>query len=185
MQLNNWFEKGISKEAYEETLEKHHDAYFHIYKTFQLPNDEEFFRTLKAKNIRTLILAEPWCGHCMLNIPIMLRILEQAEVETRFLLRDENLEIMDAYLTNGNRTIPIVIFIDEDGNDIGTWGPIAPVTKAFVDPHRKELPPKDAPEYETAFRTFADKVSKGFKEDETLWQGIYEDMKNTLEGLKA
>lgn len=185
MQLNEWFKKGMSKDAYEATLDKHRDAYHHIYQTFELPEDESFFTKLKGKNIRALILAEPWCGHCMLNIPIMLRILEEANVETHFCLRDENLELMDAYLTNGNRTIPIVIFIDEAGNDLGTWGPIAPVTKELVAPYREKLPSKDTPNYEAAFRTFADQVSKEFQKNSSLWQGIYVNIKETLAGLKA
>src|SRR5690625_6161251 len=53
----------------------------------------------------------------MLNIPIFLKIAEIANMPVRFLNRDENLELMDEYLTNGNRVIPIFIFIDEDGNE--------------------------------------------------------------------
>lgn len=48
----------------------------------------------------------------------MKRISEVANIDMRLLIRDENLELMDRYLTNGTaRAIPIFIFIDKDGNE--------------------------------------------------------------------
>ena len=45
-------------------------------------------------------------------------------IETRYVLRDENLELMDKYLTNNARSIPKLIALDaETFEEIGTWGP--------------------------------------------------------------
>ncbi len=45
------------------------------------------------------------------------QLLEKADMPVKFLLRDENLVLMDQYLTNGkSRTIPIMIFINEYSN---------------------------------------------------------------------
>ncbi len=33
--------------------------------------------------------------------------------------RDDNLDIMDKYITNGKRTIPMFVFFDETGKEIG------------------------------------------------------------------
>lgn len=41
----------------------------------------------------------------------------------RILLRDDNPEAMNRYLTNGGRSIPKLITIDTDGNELFTWGP--------------------------------------------------------------
>ncbi len=184
MSLQEWFEKGITSEQYVETLEKHQAGFNHIYNNFSLSNDEQFLYDLKEKNLRAVILAEPWCGHCMLNIPILLRLAEKTELPVKFLLRDENLELMDQYLTNGkSRTIPIMIFIDESGNEVAKWGPIAPTTKAFVDQYKKDLPEKDTEGYEEAFKTLIGITAKAFKEDEQLWNGVYEDMKDTLKAI--
>ncbi|MGI9056722.1 MAG: thioredoxin family protein, partial [Pyrinomonadaceae bacterium] len=47
-----------------------------------------------------------------------------SNIETRYVLRDENLELMDAYLTNNARSIPKLIALDaETLEEIGTWGP--------------------------------------------------------------
>ena len=40
------------------------------------------------------------------------------------ILRDENLEVMDQYLTDGGRSIPKLIVLDADQlTTLGTWGP--------------------------------------------------------------
>jgi hypothetical protein len=71
------------------------------------------------------ILTEGWCGDAAQNIPIIEKIAhENSNIETRYLLRDENLELMDKYLTNNARSIPKLIALDaETLAEIGTWGP--------------------------------------------------------------
>lgn len=182
MSLNDWYEKAVSPEQYRETLTHHKEAFEHIYSQFDLPADETFFEQLKAGSIRTLVLAEPWCGHCMLDIPILLKLADRVNLPVRFLHRDENLELMDRYLTNGkSRSIPIFIFLNENGEELSKWGPIAEKTKQFVEPYKSELPPKDAPDYEERFKVFAQSVSKGFQEREDIWKGVYESIKDSLE----
>lgn len=184
MDLKEWYGKGLSKEAYIGTLDKHEEGFHHISNNFTLPNDVQFFDELKEKNVRALVLAEPWCGHCMLNIPNLLQIADEAELPVKFLLRDENLELMDQYLTNGkSRTIPIMIFMDEDGNELTKWGPIAPTTKQFVDQYKKNLPEKGTEGYDEAFKEMIGITSKAFKEDSSLWTGVYQDLKHTLSNI--
>lgn len=72
-----------------------------------------------------LTITEGWCGDAAQNIPIIEKIAaENSNIETRYVLRDENLELMDAYLTNNARSIPKLIALDaETLQEIGTWGP--------------------------------------------------------------
>lgn len=83
----------------------------------------------KARNIEQkwiwLIITEGWCGDAAQNIPIIEKIAhENSNIETRYVLRDENLELMDKYLTNNARSIPKLICLDaETLEEIGTWGP--------------------------------------------------------------
>ena len=181
MGLNKWYDKGLTPEQYIETLEKHKEGFSHIYNQFTLQDEEDFIQLLKEKNLRVVVLAEPWCGHCMLNIPVLFRLAEKADMPVRILLRDENLELMDQYLTNGkSRTIPIFIFIDEEGNEVAKWGPIAERTKQFVDVHRVNLPAKDAEDYEEEFTKMIKLMAKSFQENAEFWNGSYESMKQEL-----
>ena len=83
----------------------------------------------KARNNKRemiwLIITEGWCGDAAQNIPTLEKIAAESEnIETRYILRDENLELMDAYLTNNARSIPKLIALDaETLEEIGTWGP--------------------------------------------------------------
>ena len=73
-----------------------------------------------------LILTEGWCGDAAQNIPSIEKIAAASagSVVTRYVLRDENLELMDAYLTHNARSIPKLIALDaETFEEIGTWGP--------------------------------------------------------------
>ncbi|WP_144460853.1 thioredoxin family protein [Siminovitchia fortis] len=184
MNLNNWFEKGLTPEQYMDDLEYHKDAFLHIYENFQPPADDEFFGKIKGKNLRVVALAEVWCGHCMLNVPVLLRLAEKTEMDVRLLPRDQHLDLMDQYLTNGKRVIPIFIFIDENGDQVAKWGPITESTKAFVDEHKKDLPPKDDDSYDEKFKEMVKIVAKTFKEKPDFWSNSYESMKETLNEVK-
>ena len=71
-----------------------------------------------------LIITEGWCGDAAQNIPTIEKIAAKSEnVETRYVLRDENLELMDKYLTYNARSIPKLIALDAKTlEEIGAWG---------------------------------------------------------------
>ena len=71
-----------------------------------------------------MALTEPWCGDSAQCLPC-LEILaqENANIDLRFLLRDDNLEIMDQYLTDGKRGIPLLVSFDREGRELFRWGP--------------------------------------------------------------
>jgi hypothetical protein len=46
------------------------------------------------------------------------------KISLRILLRDENPDVMNAYLTNGSRSIPKLICLDAKTlEEVGVWGP--------------------------------------------------------------
>jgi len=71
-----------------------------------------------------LIITEGWCGDAAQNIPVIEKIsAESTNIETLYILRDENLELIDRHLTDGGRAIPKLIALDAETLDvIGTWG---------------------------------------------------------------
>lgn len=72
-----------------------------------------------------LVLTEAWCGDAAQNIPYINLLADNSEnIELGFLYRDESLELMDAFLTNGGRSIPKLIALNKETNElIGSWGP--------------------------------------------------------------
>lgn len=74
--------------------------------------------------VHWLVLSESWCGDAAQNLPILAKMAEaSANIELRILLRDEHLDIMDRFLTNGGRSIPKLIIMDSEMNVTGSWGP--------------------------------------------------------------
>ncbi len=77
-----------------------------------------------SKNEKWLILTEYWCGDAAHNIPPLQDFADSLGIEVRYIFRDEWLDIMDAFLTNGGRSIPKLIRLTPDFSEVlGTWGP--------------------------------------------------------------
>lgn len=74
--------------------------------------------------INWVVLTEAWCGDAAQNIPIIQKMANLNEnITVSYLLRDENPTVMDAYLTNGGKSIPKVVFLKDELEELGTWGP--------------------------------------------------------------
>ena len=182
MNLADWFDRGMKPEEYTNRMKTFQDETMDIYSKFRVPEgDEELLNKWKKENLRVIALTEDWCGDAMLNNPILLRIAEKAGMEVRMLLRDENLELMDQYLTNGtSRAIPIYIFINEDGKERAVWGPRADEVQRFVDEERSKLPPTDSPGFPDRQKEMYGRLTAQYSEDPAVWQQVYESIKSRL-----
>src|SRR5699024_11025168 len=180
MNLNQWFNKGLTPEEYMDSLEYHKDNFLHIYDNFLLPEDEAKLAAIKEKNLRVLALAEVWCGHCMLCVPILLRLAEKTGMPVKFLPRGENLKLVDEYHTDGMRIISVIVFIDKKGNESAKWGLMLETIRKFVDEEKKKLPSKDADDYKEKFKEFEKVTSKEIAENRDIWEGTYESIVGEL-----
>jgi len=81
-----------------------------------------------------LILTEHWCGDASQTLPVFNAIADASggKIEMRLIYRDQNPELMDEYLTNGTRSIPKLIQLDEHFNVTGFWGPRPSVAQQLV-----------------------------------------------------
>jgi len=72
-----------------------------------------------------LVITEGWCGDAAFNVPLfhVLEKLVPEKVRLRVVLRDSNLELMDANLTDGGRSIPKLIVLSNELVPVGFWGP--------------------------------------------------------------
>ena len=90
------------------------------------PIAEEVIETVDCLNepLTWVVLTESWCGDAAQNLPVFAKIAEaNPKINLRVLLRDENEDLMNQHLTNGSKSIPKLICIDKDFNELGTWGP--------------------------------------------------------------
>jgi hypothetical protein len=88
---------------------------------------------------RLLVISEDWCGDAFNTVPTMARMAEALpNVQLRIVKRDENPELMDAFLTNGSRSIPLAIVLRPDFTVAGWWGPRPPELQEFVMSEKKK-----------------------------------------------
>jgi hypothetical protein len=147
MNLKEYAAKGMSYQAFHDlhaqllkenktTGTNQSEAYLNYGRLNQHRMDR-VHRTLKledglvrtAKNLKqpitALVITEGWCGDSAQNIPVLVQLETVApKLSVKIVLRDENLPLIDLYLTNGTRSIPKVVFFDsESGKELAVWGP--------------------------------------------------------------
>ena len=94
----------------------------------------------KVKQPQTwLVLTEGWCGDAAQNLPILNKIAsDTANIDLKIVLRDENLDLMDLFLTNGGRSIPKLIALDKDNNVLDFWGPRPTIATKMVADYKEK-----------------------------------------------
>ncbi|MDH1881411.1 thioredoxin family protein [Empedobacter sp. GD03797] len=143
MNLTEYINKGLSYEDYitrvEDDLEneienddpKEYVQYYalglqrmnRIFKTFSLNPAQETRVKSTSNNLKLLIITEGWCGDASQILPVVEKLTNALQVSTHYVLRDENLELMEKYKTNGAASIPIIIGVNEENEEAFRFGP--------------------------------------------------------------
>jgi len=129
------------------------------------------------KNITFLVITESWCGDAAHVLPVINTLTElNTNIDLRIVLRDENLELMDMFLTNGGRAIAKLIMIDNDSGEVlNTFGPR----------------PSEATKLVNDYKIKHGKLTPEFKEDLQVWynknkgQNIVNDIIEILNQLQS
>ena len=110
-----------------------------MYRIARQPEELKAPLTLEASR-RLLVIAADWCGDASNTIPAVARWVEgQPGLQLRLVDRDRYPALMDAYLTNGSRSIPIVIALDAAFQPLGHWGPRPAELQAWVLAHKDTM----------------------------------------------
>ncbi len=124
------------------------------------------------RKITWLIITESWCGDAAHVMPVLNKVAQlNPNIDIRVVLRDENLELIDMFLTNGGRAIAKVIMLDNETEEvINTYGPR----------------PSEATTLVNDYKLKHGKLTPEFKEDLQQWyntnkgKNITEDITNIL-----
>lgn len=124
-----------------------------------------------------ILIVEAWCGDVAQNLPAIAKMAAENDlIELKLILRDENLDVMDNYLTNGGRGIPKLIILDEYSNELATWGPRpAPIQELLQEYKEKNLP----------YKEYSDKAHVWYTKDKTITlQSEFDEIINSLLVIK-
>lgn len=174
MSLISWFDKGMTFGEYVDAMSVNKEQLQYIYSEVSIPEETvQKLTQLKEKNWKVVTLTADWCGDALLNVPVIQKMMEIANIETRFLIRDENLELMDQYLTNGkSRSIPIFIFMDANGNEVKVWGPRSEEVEAVVAELKKDFPAKEDPNFQEKQMAVLKTIREKLVENKALWSSV-------------
>lgn len=94
-------------------------------KTIKVPADISGRINEVNEKMTWLVLTESWCGDAAHLMPAMNKLAELNDnIDLKVVLRDDNSDLMDEFLTEGSRSIPKLIMIDNtNGEVVNTYGP--------------------------------------------------------------
>ncbi len=98
-------------------------------------------KTLKKKYL-WLVLTESWCGDAAQILPILNKMALESDqkIELKLVLRDENEDLMNHFLTNKGKAIPKLISIDKaTGAVVGNWGPRPQGAIDFIESYKEKF----------------------------------------------
>jgi thioredoxin-like negative regulator of GroEL len=150
LNLKTYLEKGISYTQYRGEMKKEIDtnregdmsAYIKINEQRMNRLDkkailsEEIIKSIESLENKKywLVLTEHWCGDAAQIVPVLAKIANESngKIELKLIYRDENLELMDQFLTNNGRSIPKLIQLDQNHIIENDWGPRPKIAQEMV-----------------------------------------------------
>lgn len=107
------------------------------------------------KKYTWLVISEGWCGDAAQLLPVFNKLaIITPHIEMKIVFRDENTPLMNLFLTNGTRSIPMLIILDRETKEVlGHWGPR----------------PKAATELVRSYKSQYGKIDETLKTELQLW----------------
>jgi len=120
------FQKGFTYQDYIGQIKVNKARFDGFYENFKVASeDAAALKQLAAKPkgpAKMLVLGEDWCGDVIRGMPVLARICESAGLEMSIFPRDENHDIMNEFLKNGEwMSIPVAVFYTANHQYICHW----------------------------------------------------------------
>ena len=115
-------------------IKLNYQRYRRINKTYQVSTElQKLIRNIHLAQY-WYVITEDWCGDSGQILPYLDKIVEiNPEIKLKLLLREENPEIMNHYMTDGKRAIPKLISVDIQGRELFQWGPRPKATQKLFE----------------------------------------------------
>jgi hypothetical protein len=126
------WDQALSFDRFVSESTEHRGLWTGLHRTARVPEWAKAAATKLGRRFRFVVIAEDWCGDASSTVPVLASFAEATGNELRILRRDEHPEVMDQYLTNGARAIPVVIVLTEAMEEVGHWGSRPAVLQVFV-----------------------------------------------------
>tara|TARA_B110000014_G_C20093088_1_gene572541 strand:+ start:1057 stop:1623 length:567 start_codon:yes stop_codon:yes gene_type:complete len=145
------YNSGSNYNEYLSSINVNKEKFEEFYQNFELPNEiKSIFVNAQKTNgpLKILVIGEDWCPDVYRGMPVMAKIASECNIEMKIFARDENLDLSDLFLKDGQyRSIPVCVFFSNELEYIGHW--IERSTKAnderkiIEEQIKKEMPDSD------------------------------------------
>ncbi len=120
------FAQGIDYKEWMAQIDQNKDRFEENYAATNLnPDDVAAIKALVEKPNgpkKVLVLGEAWCPDVFRGLPVIAKLAEATGLELRIFFRDQNLDIMNEFLNQGEfQSIPTSVFYTGDHTYLGHW----------------------------------------------------------------
>ncbi|MUT67631.1 thioredoxin family protein [Paenibacillus sp. NEAU-GSW1] len=178
--------KGISPQQFIDGMTKNKENFLGWSEKFAWADetDRDFFESLQSRSdLRVNILMADWCGDVVRNIPVVFKALEAAGIQPGVLIMEEHLDTMDQFLTMGGRSVPVVIFSNEAGEVLGTWGPRPAYVQEPMIAFKKANPDREAADYQDNLAETRKEIMRRYGEGTEYQSLIIKELRALIESL--
>jgi thioredoxin-like negative regulator of GroEL len=106
-------------------------------KTLKISEETTSALNKLTDNFTLLVLSEGWCGDAAQILPVINKIAESSsKIDLKIVCRDENEALMNQFLTNGGKSIPKVIIVNNKNEVINSWGPRPAIATKMVQDYK-------------------------------------------------
>ena len=121
MDVADYYNNGMSWDEFVESSKENTDRIRAFYDEFDLDEDNLAFFNSRTP-LQVLAIAEDWCPDVVQNLGLLARIADDVPgMELSIVRRDDNPELMDQFLTNDKRRIPVFVFFDMTFRELARW----------------------------------------------------------------
>jgi len=117
-----FFSKGETVQEYVASLGDGRSRFEQLLAQSEL--NEDLLRRARElpAGLKVLVIAEPWSGDVLYNLPPLIRLSEAVGWEVRIFRRDQYPNLILPYRKDGlYHSIPVFIFYDQQFNELGHW----------------------------------------------------------------
>ena len=176
--------KGISPSAYMDWMEKNKEQFKAYYEQFAWPSAElqEFYESLNNRDdLRCMIITADWCGDALRSVPVVFRAMEAGGVPTEVMIIEQHYDLIDQFLTDGGRSIPIILITDTGGHLLGKWGPRPQHVQEAMNEFKKANPDREAPDYQEKLAEARKEIGRRYGEAADYTPVILRELQAILE----
>ena len=177
--------QGISPQAFMERMEKNRDLFMEKYEAFLMTKDaESLFKEQGKKDVRCEIITADWCGDAARSIPVIFQLMETAEIPTEVFIVEEHEAFIEQFRVLGGRSVPVVLFVNAEGDVLGQWGPRpAYVQEPMVEFKSLDLDPTTE-EYQNKIKAVYEEIFNRYGEGVAYQPLVVDEIRDILQGIQ-